>query len=404
MAIYKYRAKETPQKIVEGQVEASTKDVAIKKIEDMGYFPVKVEELTSVEKPMPAFKEIRARVRYHEVTVFSRQLATLIKSGVPILRALGVIVEQASNPSFKNIIGQIYNELKEGSKLSVSLSRYPKVFSSFYTSMVRAGEDSGNLEEVLFKLADYRQSQQDLVSKVKLALIYPLIMLFVGLGTIIFMLTFVMPRLMRIFKDMGQNLPIPTKILISTSQFLTEKGILILIGLVILFFIIRFQLKRGPIKKLLSIVKLRLPILGDLILKKELARLSRTLELLIKSGIPILQAMELTAPIIDNEIIRESFLEGYKELTQGASLGKTLKGFKVFPLFMTNLISIGEESGRLDSSLGQLAESYEKDTQDSVKAFTTVLEPIMILGIGLIVGFVVIGMLLPIFQINLMIR
>ncbi|MBN2119661.1 MAG: type II secretion system F family protein [Candidatus Omnitrophica bacterium] len=401
MALYRYKAKETPQKLVEGNIEAATRDDAIKQIEQMGYFPVKVEEISEGDATL-VFKKVRtSRISSKEITIFSRQLATLIKSGVPILKALGVLVEQTSNMGFKNIISDVFNELKEGSKFSSCLSKYPKVFSTFYVAMVRAGEDSGNLEEVLFSLADYRTSQEDMVSKVKLALLYPVIMLFVGIGTIVFMLTFVMPRLMRIFEDMGEQLPVPTKILISVSQFLSQNWIFILVGLGAFIAVLRFELRRKQARRIASNIKLRLPLVGSLLIKKELARLSRTLELLIKSGIPILKAIELTAPIIDNDIIREGFMESHKELAQGSSLGKTLKRCKVFPAFMTNLISIGEESGKLDLSLAELANSYEKDTQDSIKAFTTILEPIMILGMGLIIGFVVIGMLLPIFQINL---
>ena len=406
MPLYRYRAKETPQKLIEATLEAPTREDAIKRIEEMGYFPVKVEEVSAAaEKQSRVIKKFRARLRSQEITIFSRQLATLIKSGVPILKSLGVIVEQASNIYFKNIISDIYNGLKEGQKLSHALSQYPTVFSSFYVAMVQAGEDSGNLEVILFRLADYRQLQEDIISKVKLALLYPVIMLTVGVGTIVFMLTFVMPRLMQIFQDIGQDLPLPTQILIATSEYLTsQKALILLILLLLLIVLVRHELRRKATKRLLSVLQLRLPIVGDLMLKKELARLSRTLELLIKSGIPILRAIELTAPIIDNETIKEKFLEGYRELKQGSSLGRTLKRFKVFPAFMTNLIIIGEESGKLDLSLAELASSYEKDTDDGVKAFTTILEPIMILGMGLIVGFVVIGMLLPIFQINLIIR
>jgi type II secretory pathway component PulF len=403
MPSFKYKAKEGPEKIVTGTIPAADKDAAIKKIEEMGYFPVKVEEIA--QKTGPVFSgKTRKKVKTNELILFSRQLAILIKSGIPILKCLEVISDQAQSPYFRTIVAQIHNDLKEGSKLSESLAKYPHIFSSFYVAMIQAAEDSGNLETVLIRLAEYRKSQAEIVSMIRLALIYPSIMGVVGAGTIIFMLTFVMPRLMRIFHDLGENLPLPTKILLGMSNHLTQWGAPFLIGLILVVFLIRYELKRKSGQRLRSMIELRIPVLGQLILKKELALLSRTLELLIKSGISVLKAIELTAPVLSNEILRQDLLQGYKELTQGSSLGKTLKQFKVFPVFMTNLISVGEESGRLDLSLGEIAGAYEKDTQESVKAFTAILEPAMILGMGLIVGFIVIAMLLPIFQINLAIK
>ncbi|RKY43544.1 MAG: hypothetical protein DRP80_04905 [Candidatus Omnitrophota bacterium] len=402
MAVFKYKAKQGPQKVVEAKIEAPNEELAIKKIEDMGLFPISVEEISPREVLREQKK--RGRVKLEEVVIFSRQLATLIKSGVPILRGLNILSQESSNPYFRSILKDIYEELKEGGKLSQALSKHSKVFSPFYIAMVEAGEGSGSLDEVLFRLAEYQESRQEIISKVKLALIYPLIMSLVGIATVIFMLLFVVPKLTKIFENLGQTLPLPTQILILVSKVLYDKGIFILIGLLVLGFILRSQLKSKWGKRFLSIVKLKLPVLGKLILKKDLAILSRSLQLLLRSGLPILKAIELTAPIIENEILRESFLQGYKELKEGSFLGKTLKKFGIFPVFMTNLISIGEESGKLDSALEELASSYEKETDKSIKVFTTVLEPVMILVIGAILGFVVIGLLLPVFQINLIIK
>lgn len=403
MALYKYRAKETPQKIVEGTLEAPTKEEALRKIEAMGYFPINLEEISGAQ-PHFFLKKIQRKVRHKDITLFSKQLATLIKSGVPILKALGIIAEQSQNSYFQSIVKEMFNHLKEGEKLSTALAKYPKIFSPFYIAMVEVGEDSGNLDALLLRVTEYRKTQESIISKVQLALMYPLIMAIVGLGTIIFMLTFVMPRLMKIFIGLGQDLPLPTKILLNISNFITHWKGIILIAVIVVFMLVRQEFKRKAGKRVLSVFKLKVPFLGEIILKREMARLSRTLELLIKSGIPILKAIELTAPIINNEIIREKFLEGHRELAQGSSLGKTLKSFKIFPSFMTNLIAIGEESGNLDLSLSELADAYERDIDDLTKAFTTILEPLMILAMGLIIGFVVIAMLLPVFQINLAIR
>jgi general secretion pathway protein F len=401
MPVYKYRAKEGPHKIIENKIDAISQEAAIKQIEEMGYVTLGIEEIA--DSASGSRKRVTKKISTHDLIIFTRQLATLLKSGIPILRALGVLSEQTHNSGFSVVIKDIYNELKEGANFSQALSKYPGIFSPFYIAMISAGEDSGRLEEILFRLSEYSKKRQELVSKVRLAMVYPIIMGLVGAGTVIFMFSFVMPRLMSIFDTLGDNLPTPTKMLIGLSAHLSQHWWIYVIAVFGLFLIIRYEARKKGGKRLFSAVSLKIPIAGELMLKKELALLSRTLELLIKSGIPILRAIELTAPVISNVIIRDNFLEGYNELKQGESLGKTLKRFKVFPSFMTNLLSIGEESGKLDLPLTELADSYEKDTEDSIKVFTTILEPVMILGLGLIIGFIVIAMLLPIFEMNMMV-
>jgi len=404
MAQFKYRAKESPQKIREGLIEAPHREAAIRRIEEMGFFPIKVEETAGRQQVSGSRKTAARAVRPYEVIVFSRQLATLIKSGIPILKGLGILAEQTEHFAFQAIIKQIHSDLKEGLNFSSALSKYPAIFSQFYITMIQAGEDSGRLDEILFRLADYRARQQEIISKVRLALIYPVIMGLVGAGTIVFMFTFVMPRLMNIFNDLGENLPLPTKMLLGITSYISDWGWVILLVFFGVVLLVRFELRRKEGKKFFSLIALRLPVIRDLVLKKEIALLSTTLELLIRSGIPILRAIELTAPTINNTVLRGYFLQGLEELKQGASFGATLKRFKVFPAFMTNLISVGEESGKLDIPLAELARSYERDTEDSIKAFTSVLEPLMIVGMALIIGFIVVAMLLPIFEINLMVN
>jgi len=229
-------------------------------------------------------------------------------------------------------------------------------------------------------------------------------MAIVGLATVVFMLTFVMPRLMRIFVNLGEKLPLPTRILISISQGLRQWWFWIILILAIIILLIRRQAKTKMGKLSLSIFKLHLPILGNFILKAELSRFSRTLELLIKNGIPILKAIDIAIPVLDNEVIKNQLRQSYKQLEQGGSFGRSLKNSKVFPLFMSNLITVGEESGKLDEALAEVASSYERDTDEAMRIMTSLLEPLMILGMGLIVGFIVVAMLLPIFEINVMAR
>jgi len=401
--LYKYRAKKGPEEIVEDIIEASSEKEAVDKLSEMGYLPLKIEEQTSISVTRSSsVSKFLGRVRSREVTIFSRQLASLLKSGMPILTSLNIILEQSENPNLKEMLRNIHNAVKDGATFSASLAQYPKVFSSLYIAMIRAGEDSGTLSQVLFRIADYRQEQEAMLSRFRMALAYPIVMALVGLGTVIFMLTYVMPRLMGIFMNLGQTLPLPTRILISVSKGLRVWWIWVVLATIILFIGRQVKTEKGKIS--LSLFKLHLPIFGKFILKSELSRFCRTLGLLIKNGIPILKAIDLATPVLGNELIKTQLKQSYKELEQGGSFGRSLKNSKLFPSFVSNLIIVGEQSGKLDDALAEVALSYERDTDEAIRIMASLLEPLMILVMGLIVGFIVIAMLLPIFEINMMVR
>ncbi|MBN1405353.1 MAG: type II secretion system F family protein [Candidatus Omnitrophica bacterium] len=404
MAVYKYRAKKGPGEIIEDIIEAVSEKEAVDKIIQTGYVPVRVEKKAAehTSKQPVLSRKLSGRVRSVEITVFSRQLASLLKSGVPILNSISTIAEQSENPYLKSILYHSHKALKEGVAFSSALRQYPKVFSPLYIAMVRAGEDSSALPEALIRIAGYRTKQDDMMSRFRMALAYPMLMGLVGAGTIIFMLTFVMPRLMRIFVTMEQALPLPTRILISTSQFLRHNWFWIIAGIFIVIYLIRRQASTKIGRQAFSLLKLRLPMFGKFIVKAELARFNRTLELLIKNGVPILKAIEIAIPVLQNEILRQKLQQSCQDLKQGGSFGNSLKGSGLFPLFMSNLVMVGEESGKLDEALGEIATAYEHDTDTAIRTISTLMEPLMILIMGLIIGFMVIAMLLPVFEINVM--
>ncbi|MFH2137143.1 MAG: type II secretion system F family protein [Candidatus Omnitrophota bacterium] len=407
MGVFKYRAKRGPKDIVESVISADSKEEAIEKISQMGYLPIKVEPSDAsaageTARSRFSFKGISSK----RLTILTRQLSILLKSGVPILNGLMILADQAENAYMKSVFTEIYDEIKKGKTLSGALDCYPRLFSPLYVALVRAGEDSGTLEEALLRIASYRYKQEQIISSVKTALTYPILMAIVGAGTVIFMLTFVMPKLLTIFTRLGQNLPLPTKVLISISTFLRQGWFWVLFFLlcvgIVLFFKYGMRSKREKI--ILSAVKLRLPIFGKIFLKTELARFSRTLEILLKSGIQLLPSIRISIPTLDNEVIREELRKGYKDIERGESVGATMKRSKVFPQFMGNLISVGEQSGRLEEVLQELADSYENETDEAVKIMTNLLEPMMILLMGIVIGGIIISMLLPVFQINMMIQ
>ena len=407
MPIFRYRAKISAEETIEEKIEAKDKEEAIEKISSLGYFPLRIEEEApqgQVKSSALPLRKSFGRVNSSEVSIFTRQLATLIKSGIPILNALNIISEQFSNPRMKHLLKTVHDEIKNGSNLSAVLAEYPKLFSPVYVALVRAGEASGSLPAVLLKIADYRRKQEEIISHVRVALAYPAFIALVGVLTVVFMLTFVMPKLMGIFVSLGQDLPLPTRILIAISNALRQGWFAILFFILILYFFLQQQLKTKIGKTTFSIIQLKIPVFGGLILKSEIARFTRTLELLIRTGIPILQAIGISTPILSNEIIKQQLLRSSKELEQGGSLGRSLKNSKVFPVFMSNLIIVGEESGKIDDALSEVALAYETDIDENIKVMTALLEPVMILGMGLVVGFIVIAMLLPLFQINIMVR
>ncbi|MDD5466047.1 MAG: type II secretion system F family protein [Candidatus Omnitrophica bacterium] len=421
MIKYTYYAKKSTGETIEGRIDAVSKEEAIEKLSLKGYLPVSIEEdagrierqgapninrQTSrlAESKIFSFSKPGGRIKPGQVTVFSRQLASLLKSGVPILSAINIISEQSENFYLKASLKSICNAVKDGSTFSSALSNYPRIFPSLYIALVRSGEESGTLPAALLRIADYRAKQEEIISRIRMSLAYPMLMAVVGAATIVFMLTFVMPRLMGIFINLGEKLPLPTRILISISQGLGHWWFWIILALAIIILLIRRQIKTEAGKLSFSLLKLRLPIFGKLILKAELARFNRTLELLIKNGVSILRAIDVAIPVLENEVIKRQLRQSYQELEQGGFFGRSLKNSKVFPPFMSNLISIGEESGRLDEALAEIADSYEHDTDEAIKVMSSLIEPLMILGMGLIVGFIVVAMLLPLFEINVIAR
>jgi len=407
MPIYKYRVKKGIENISEGKIEALTEKEAIEKLNGMGFMPLRLEkedvpaQTTQTKSVAP---QVGARIKSREITVFSRQLATLFKSGVPILNALGIIMEQSESPALRSIIQDIHDGIKEGKTFSSVLTRYPKVFSPLFVAMVRTGENSSALPEVLMGITEYRIKQEEITSRVRMAMAYPALMALVGAGTIIFMFAFVVPRLARIYGDMGQNLPLPTRILLGISNGFSHWWPALILVFTVFVFILRRQGKTLGGKRFWSSASLRAPILGPFILKAELSRFCRTLGLLLKNGEAILSSIDIAVPVLDNELIKDWIAKSHRDLEQGSSLGKSLRGSKVIPLFMSNLISVGEESGKLQDALEEVANSYERDTDEAIRIMSSLLEPVMILIMGLMVGFIVVAMLLPIFDMNTIVR
>ncbi|MFA4888419.1 MAG: type II secretion system F family protein [Candidatus Omnitrophota bacterium] len=402
MPRYLYSAKIDPQKTIQGDIEAESEQEAINKLTQKGYFPISVVAESSVLNKQSTIT--LRKVSRKDVALFTEQLSNLLDSGVNILNGLKIISAQSPNKYLKVVLNDVTNRIKDGNSFSDSLAAHPRVFPEVYSSLIRTGEASGNLKETVKRLSCFLEKEEEFKNSLVSSLTYPLFVFAVGVATVAVLLVFVIPRLVSMFEDMGQALPLPTLILINTSSFLRNYWWLILAIIFILFFSLRRVYRTPQGRFSLDKTKLKVYLVGPVILKTEISRLSRTLSLLFTSGMPITSSLDISTSVLENQVLKKEVKKFIDQISGGASFSSVIKTSKYFPDFVVNIISIGEETGSLGNALMRIAEVYEKDVDRTLKALTRMLEPVIILVMGLVVGFIVLSMLLPIFQINLIVR
>lgn len=402
MSRYAYTAKVHPHQSVRGTIEAESKQDAIDKISRMGYFPVSVlpQEIFLAQQDVFSLGGVPRR----EIVLFTRQLSSLMESGVNILDSLQIILRQTRHKYFKAVIEGLAGRIKDGQPLSESLKAYPRLFSGLYISLVRAGEAGGDIEKALVRLADFLEKEEGFRLSLRQALVYPVFILATSALTVAVLLGFVIPRLAGMFEDMGTALPLPTKILIELSGFLQAWWWLLLAAAAALIFTLRRLLRRPQARLVFDRLKLRLGILGTVILKAQISRFMRTMSLLLSGGIAVVEAADISASVFSNQALAAEAQKFKDQLNKGLSLSACFSSSKLFPPFAASIASIGEETGALERSLLRLADDYEKEVDGIIKTSTRLLEPAIILAMGLVVAFIVLAMLLPIFQINLIAR
>jgi len=406
MQKFRYKAKDGRKEMTTGILEAETEQEALAKLSQMGYFPLSIErEEASSEGPTdPLSLGFFTRIRRRDITVFTRQMADLLESGLPLMRALDILWEQTENRRLQEVLASLVSQVREGKSFSEALTLYPKIFSNLYVNMVKSGEVGGMLSEVLARLADFGEKEEELRAKVRAALAYPILILFVGMATVAILLIFVVPKLVSLFQDVGQILPLPTRILIEVSQGLVHYWWFVLSMVVLSVFLLkRGRLSLG-VRLAIDGFKLRLPVWGSLIKKVEIASFARSLATLLSHGVPILQAMQVVVQATENELLRGEFKRIGEQLKGGTTLSQEIRRGRMFPALVTNMVAIGEEAGNLDRSLFKIADTYEREADRAMKLMTSLVEPVMILVMGSIVGFIVVSMLMPIFEIDLLAR
>ncbi|MDQ4063511.1 MAG: type II secretion system F family protein [Actinomycetota bacterium] len=398
MAVFTYKARSRAGEILEDKIEGNdTKSVAIT-LRQQGLLVIDIKEQGVGNKDILApFK----KVKLSDLVIFTRQFATMINAGLPIVRCLYVLSEQTDNKKLKEVLEDVRKDVEAGLALSETLEKHPKVFSKLYTEMVRAGEIGGILDEVLLRVASQLEKDQELRRKVKSAMTYPLVVMVLAILAASFMLIFIVPIFATMFEDLGGTLPLPTRVAMFLSDILTSIwGVFIYAGAGLGIYLFLRWKKTENGRKAVDPYMLKIPAkIGDIILKVSLARFARTLGTLSAAGVPILQALEITATSAGNFVIERALLKSREAIREGLPIYQPLEEEPVFPPMVTRMIAVGEETGDIDGMLTKIAEFYESEVDAAVKALTSIIEPLMIVVVGGIVGGIIVAMYLPMFKI-----
>jgi general secretion pathway protein F len=404
MPVYEYVAIDAAGKNRRGIVDADTPRTARQKLRASGIYPTRLDETSPTEARTEGsrveLRMLRQRVGRAELVTTTRQLATLLTAGLPLVTALSGVLEQVSKPALRRVLSQVRERVTEGSSLSVALGEHPAVFPPVYSAMIHAGESSGTLELVMERLADFGEQQMAIQRKIRANLAYPTLMLGVGLLVVFFLMTYVIPTITRIFVEMKRSLPLPTVLLIQISAFFQKVWPLLVLLVVLAWLAARFYVKTEKGRRLYDQSLLRLPIGGGIVLRVIIARITRTLGTLLGNGVPLLTALEIVRSLVGNVILGEVIDEARQEISEGATITTPLARGGVFPATVIQMISVGEQSGNLEGMLFKIADTYEAEIETRITTLTSLLEPVLILALGALVGFVVLAVLLPIFEMS----
>ena len=403
MPVFRYEAVDTAGEVVKHEISATDQATVIEKLRDQGLMLLSIEEasggLLSQQFTLP-FLSARGRVGQKDIAIFTQQIAKLLKAGLPLDRALSILISIAQEGEVKRVLTRIQDEVRGGSTLADAMEAQPGVFSRLYLNMVRAGEAGGSLEVVLARLAEFMERAKALRDSVTSALIYPLILLAVAGISVIILLTFVVPQFQQLFEDAGEALPVPTQVVIFVGDALRDYwwigGLLIILAIAYM----KRQLSQPESRYRWDGIFLRLPLFGDLIGKVEMARLARTLGTLLRNGVPLLTALSIVKETLTNLVLAEAIGDVAENLKAGQSLAEPLMEHGSFPQLAVHMIRVGEETGQLDDMLIQVADTYDDEVQTTVKRLLTLLEPVLILGLSLVIAGIIMSILMAIISIN----
>jgi len=396
MPIFTYKAKNRAGELISGSLAAADRRLALAELGRLGYFPLTVAD--TGEKEASTRGGRRARVTRRDVLMFTQQLSTLLKAGMALSQALGVLENRMQKPALRALLGEIRNDIVQGETLSGALAKHRSVFSDFHVNLIKAGEASGALDEVLSRLTKHHTQISELREKVVSALIYPMIIVVVGIGTIAFFMTVMVPRFATMFKEMNRAMPLPTQILIGISDGFTRYW-WVVVGLIIIAVLSYVRFARTAAGRLaIDGWKLRAPLFGQIAMANALTQFARTLATLLENGVPVLNALQIVEDTMTNKVIARELSEARARVTDGTSISQPLAKGKVFPPLLLDMLAVGEESGEVVPALKNIADMYEQDLANRLRIFTTLLEPIIILAMAVVVGSVVLSILMAVFE------
>ena len=401
MAIYKYKGKNKAGTLIEGERVARTPQEVISTLEKESIQVLSVEK-KKIQMQLPFITAggfQRKKVTLRELSVFNRQLSVMFNAGLPITQGLGILASQQMNKYFQEVISEVRKDVESGSNFSNALRKHPKVFNELYCSMIQAGEASGSLDTILLRLSQYIENMTRLTAKVKSAMAYPIAVLIMAVVITSVILWKVVPIFKGMFDQLGAGLPIPTQIIMSISEFLQGNFFFVLIGIGILTFAFRSYYATFGGRRVIDRIKLKLWIFGPLLLKLGVARVTRTLSTLLTAGVEIIEGITITAKTSGNAIIEDSVLKSRSSVQEGKPLWESWEEAKIFPFMVTQMVSVGEQTGSLSSMLGKIADFYDEEVETAVTALIAVMEPILILILGGLVGSIIVAMYLPMFDI-----
>lgn len=400
MSFFIYKARDDRGEIIEGIIDAVSVDVAANFLSDKNLVIIDIRQKSSNDAK-DFFLHFFKRVRSKDLVVFFRQLSVMIRANLPIMEALRILLKQTNNQYLRIVIADVANEVDGGSKLSVAMANFPDVFSGFYVNVIRSGETSGRLSEVMDYLADQQEKDYELQSKIRGAMLYPAFII-VALTTVgIIVMTFVIPQMIQMLSEAGATLPLPTRILIGTANFLKNFWSILLVALVVVIGLVSYAIKKTVDGRMIfDIFKIKMPVFGEMFKKIYIVRICRSFNTLLRGGVPIARALEVVKEVVDNSIYRDILVQAIKDVDEGNPLSESFAANKEMPLMVSQMMNVGEETGKLDEVLDRLTDFYSREINNSINNLSTIIEPLIMVVLGIAVGGFVAAVILPMWQLS----
>jgi type IV pilus assembly protein PilC len=382
---------------VNGTLEADSFELVRAKLSDLSYHVLSIRQSKGGASLKEALNNMQ-RVKLRDLVMFSRQFATMVDAGLSVVKCLDILQKQTRNTKMKEVIGEIKRDVAGGMSLTESFQKHPRIFSPLYVNMIRSAEAGGILDLVLDRLSGFLEKEQETRNKIKSAMMYPAVVFTFAVLMLLGLLFFVLPKFKGIFETMGLTLPLTTKILLNSSTYMTQYWYIAVVFTAGSVVLLKIFARTDKGKYAIDSAKLRVPIFGDLLLKTAVSRFARTFGTLISSGVPVLRALEIVSDTAGNRVISDTVVRARHSIKEGEKISTPLFGSKIFPVMVTQMIAIGEETGRLDQMLEKVSDFYDDEVDNTLKSLTSLIEPLMIVGLGLIVGFIAVSVISPIYS------